>query len=140
MKKLMPFLFLFFVLAIFSACRNKTVVLLSKRWDCMQVDNIVPPNSKMLSAKDSANAEQLKALLQSLNWTFKNNMRYECAINDRVTVKGKYELLENDKIIICTPESKISSNRYIIKSLTADELVLTGNAENTNVVLHFKPH
>jgi hypothetical protein len=140
MKKLMPFLFLFFVLAIFSACRNKTVVLLSKRWDCMQVDNIVPPNSKMLSAKDSANAEQLKALLQSLNWTFKNNMRYECAINDRVTVQGKYELLENDKIIICTPESKISSNRYIIKSLTADELVLTGNAENTNVVLHFKPH
>ena len=140
MKKLMPFLFLFFVLAIFSACRNKTVVLLSKRWDCMQVDNIVPPNSKMLSAKDSANAEQLKALLQSLNWTFKNNMRYECAINNRVTVQGKYELLENDKIIICTPESKISSNRYIIKSLTADELVLTGNAENTNVVLHFKPH
>jgi len=136
----MPFLFLFFVLAIFSACRNKTVVLLSKRWDCMQVDNIVPPNSKMLSAKDSANAEQLKALLQSLNWTFKNNMRYECAINDRVTVQGKYELLENDKIIICTPESKFSSNRYIIKSLTADELVLTGNAENTNVVLHFKPH
>ena len=123
-----------------SSCRNKTVVLLSKRWDCMQVDNIVPPNSKMLSAKDSANAEQLKALLQSLNWTFKNNMRYECAINNRVTVQGKYELLENDKIIICTPESKISSNRYIIKSLTADELVLTGNAENTNVVLHFKPH
>ena len=123
-----------------SSCRNKTVVLLSKRWDCMQVDNIVPPNSKMLSAKDSANAEQLKALLQSLNWTFKNNMRYECAINDRVTVQGKYELLENDKIIICTPESKFSSNRYIIKSLTADELVLTGNAENTNVVLHFKPH
>ena len=66
----MPFLFLFFVLAIFSACRNETVVLLSKRWDCMQVDNIVPPNSKMLSAKDSANSEQLKALLQSLNWTF----------------------------------------------------------------------
>ena len=106
----------------------------------MQVDNILPPNTKMLSAKDSADSEQLKMLLQSINWTFKNNMRYECAINDRITVQGKYELLENDKIMICTPESEISSNRYIIKSLTADDLMLAGNAENTNVVLHFKPH
>lgn len=106
----------------------------------MQVENIIAPNAKMLSAKDSANAEDFKALMQSINWTFKNNMRYECAINERITIEGKYELLENDKIIICTPQSKISRNRYIIKSLTADELVLAGNAENTNVVLHFKPH
>ncbi len=106
----------------------------------MQVDNIVPPDTKSLTAIDSANLEKLKLVLQSINWTFKNNMRYECAVNDRITVQGKYELLEDDKIIICTPESKISSNRYIIKSLTPDELVLTGNAENTNVVLHFKPH
>ena len=106
----------------------------------MQVDNIVQPNTKMLSAKDSANSEQLKDLLQSINWTFKNNMRYECAINDRITVQGKYELLEDGRIMICTPASKISSNRYVIKTLTADELVLAGNAENTNVILHFRPH
>ena len=67
-------------------------------------------------------------------------MSYECAVNSRVTVQGKYELLEDDKIMICTPESGNSSNRYIIKSLTADELVLEGNAENTNVVLHFRTH
>jgi hypothetical protein len=67
-------------------------------------------------------------------------MKYECALNERIMVAGKYELLENDKILVCTPESKNSVNRYIIKSLTADELVLAGNAENTNVVLHFKPH
>ena len=140
MKKIIPLFLFLFVLKFFIACRNKTVVLLAKRWDCVQVDNIIPPNTKMLSAKDSADSEQLKMLLQSINWTFKNNMRYECAINDRITVQGKYELLENDKIMICTPESKISSNRYIIKSLSADELVLGGNAENTNVVLHFKPH
>ena len=133
-------IFLFFILIVFGSCLNKTVALLAKKWDCVQVDNIVPPNTKMLSPKDSADSEQLKMLLQSINWTFKNNMRYECAINDRITVQGKYELLENDKIMICTPESKISSNRYIIKSLSADELVLGGNAENTNVVLHFKPH
>ena len=67
-------------------------------------------------------------------------MSYQCAINDRITVEGKYELLENNKIMICTPVSENSINRYVIKSLTADELVLAGNAENTNVVLHFRPH
>ena len=140
MKKLIPLFLLFFVLMFLGACRNKTVVLLTKRWDCMQVDNIVPPNTKNLTAIDSINAEQVKALLLTLNWTFKNNMRYECATGDRITVQGKYELMADDKIMVCTPESKISSNRYIIKSLTADELILAGNAENTNVVLHFKPH
>lgn len=133
-------LFIIFTAAImFSACRNKTVMLLSKKWDCVQVENIVPAGSKALSAKDSANAEQVKVLLLTLNWTFKDRMKYECALNDRVAVQGKYELLENDKIMICTPESKNGSNRYIIKSLTENELVLAGNAENTNLILHFKP-
>ena len=128
----------FYLILNLNSCRNKTVELLAKKWDCVQVDNIVPPNT-MLSAKDSADSEQLKMLLQSLNWTFKNNMSYQCAINDRITVEGKYELLKNSKIMICTPVSENSINRYVIKSLTADELVLAGNAENTNVVLHFRP-
>ena len=140
MKKLIPIFLFFFVLMLFSSCRNKTVILLTKKWDCVQVDNIIPPNTKTLTAKDSANAEQVKTLLLTLNWTFKDRMKYECALNDRITMQGKYELLENDKILVCTSESKNSINRYIIKSLTADELVLAGNAENTNVVLHFKPH
>ena len=140
MKKLIPIFIFFFVLMFFSSCRNKTVILLNKKWDCVQVDNIVPPNTKNLTAKDSANAEQVKMLLLTLNWTFKDRMKYECALNDRVTVQGKYELQGNDKILVCTPESKSSINRYIIKSLTADELVLAGNAENQNVILHFKPH
>jgi hypothetical protein len=140
MKKLVPFFLLFFMLIFFSSCRNKTVVLLTKKWDCVQVDNIIPPDTKMLTAKDSADLEKLKTVLQNISWTFKNNMRYECALNERITMQGKYELQEQDKIMVCTPESKNSSNRYIIKSLTTNELVLAGNAENTNVVLHFKPH
>ena len=140
MKKIISLFIIFFVLIFFSSCRNKTVILLTKKWDCVQVENIVPPNTKMLTAKDSINAEQVKMLLLTLNWTFKDRMKYECALNDQVTVQGKYELQGNDKILVCTPESKNSINRYIIKSLTADELVLAGNAENQNVVLHFKPH
>ncbi|MEP7236685.1 MAG: hypothetical protein ABI685_02430 [Ferruginibacter sp.] len=137
MKQISCFIFLFLLLI---SCKNKTVQLLNKKWDCVQVDNIVPPNTKMLSSKDSANAEQLKFLLQSIKWTFKDRMKYECAINGRITVQGKYELIEDDKIMICTSESKNSVNRYIIKSLTEEELVLAGNAENANLILHFKPN
>ena len=75
MKKIIQLFILFFVLTLFNSCRNKTVILLTKKWDCVQVDNIVPPNTKMLSSKDSANAEQLKFLLQSINWTFKDRMK-----------------------------------------------------------------
>lgn len=139
MKNFLLLLSGFFLILNLTSCRNKTVILLTKKWNCVQVENIVPPDTKNLSAKDSVNAEQVKMLLLSLNWTFKDRMKYECAWNDQVTVQGKYELQGNDKILVCTPESKNSINRYIIKTLTADELVLAGNAENQNVVLHFKP-
>ena len=139
--KLLKLTFLFVLGTIlFSSCRNKTVLLLTKKWDCVQVDNIVPPGTKFLSAKDSANAEQLKTVLQSITWTFKNNMKYECAIDNRVTVEGKYELLEDDKVLICTPKSKNNINRYSINLLTEDELVLSGQAENTSLTLHFRPN
>jgi hypothetical protein len=140
MKKLIYILPFFILIFSLAACRNKTVILLTKKWDCVQVDNLVPPDAKNLTAKDSANAEQLKELLLTLNWTFKDRMKYECALNERITLQGKYELQGNDKILVCIPESGNSINRYIIKSITTDELVLAGNAENTNVVLHFKPH
>lgn len=140
MKNILLLLSSVYLILNLTSCRNRTVILLTKKWDCVQVENIVPPNTKTLSATDSFNLEKLKTVLQSINWTFKNNMRYECAIGDRVTVQGKYELMADDRIMVCTPESKNGSNRYIIKSLTAEDLVLEGNAENTNVVLHFKPH
>ena len=140
MKKLILIFLLFITLIFFSSCRNKTVQLLTKKWDCVQVNNIVPPGTKFQSPEDSVNAVQLQSVVESINWTFKKNMRYECAINSRVTVQGKYQLLEEDKIIVCTSESKNSINRYIIKSLTENELVLSSGAQSTSVVLHFKPH
>lgn len=140
MKRTASLFLLYLSITFLGACRSKNVVLLTKKWDCVQVENLVPPDAKGLTGKDSADAEQVKAMLLTLNWTFKERMKYECALNERLMVQGKYELLENDKILICTPQSGNSSNRYIIKTLTTDELVLAGNAENTNVVLHFKPH
>ncbi|MEO6539618.1 MAG: hypothetical protein ABIN74_01460 [Ferruginibacter sp.] len=140
MKKLVLILLVFISMLFLNSCRNKTVLLLSKKWDCVQVDHIAPPGTKFLSPKDSADAEQLRSILQSISWTFKDRMKYECSINGRVIVQGKYDLLENDKIMVCTPESKNRVNRYIIRSLTEDELVLNGSAENANLILHFKPN
>ena len=139
MKKLIPLCLFFIPLIFFSSCRNKTVQLLTKKWECVQVENIIPPNTKFQSPQDSANSIQLQTLLQSLSWTFKNNMRYECAIGSRVTVKGKYELMENDKIIVCTPQTKNNINSYSIKVLTENELVLRSLTDNSNIILHFKP-
>ena len=140
MKKIIAIAIVFIMLIFFSSCRNKTVQLLTKKWDCVQVDNIVPPGTKFQSPEDSASAVQLQSVVESINWTFKPRMRYECAISSRITVQGKYGLQENDKIIICTPESKSGINRYIIKSLTKNELVLSSGLQSTSVVLHFKPH
>ena len=137
------FILRFFVVVVtcclFSSCRNKTVQLLTKKWECVQVENIIPPNTKFQSPQDSANSIQLQTLLQSLSWTFKNKMRYECATGSRVTVKGKYELMENDKIMVCTPETKNNINSYSIKVLTENELVLKSLTDNSNIILHFKP-
>lgn len=127
-------------LIFLSSCQNKTIHLLTNTWDCVQVDNIIPPNTKMISKKDSVNAEQLKLVLQSISWTFKKNMKYVCSVNGRITVQGKYELQEHDKIMLCTPESKNCINRYMITALTENELVLSGRAENTSLILHFKSH
>ena len=140
MKKLIPILLVLTSLAFLNSCRNKTVMLFTKKWDCVQVHHLVPADTKFLSSQDSANAEQLKTMLLSLKWTFKGRMKYECELNGRIMVQGKYELIEDDKIMICTPESKNSVNRYIIRSLTENELVLNGSAENANLVLHFKPN
>lgn len=124
---------------LISSCRNKTVELLSQKWDCVQVENIVPPDTRFQSAEDSVNAVQLQSMLQILNWTFTNNMTYSCAVGSRVTVQGKYELIENGSILILTPETKNNINRYIITSLTQNQLILTGSAENAKLVLHFRP-
>ena len=62
--KLLKLISLFVVaLILLSACRNKTVVLLTKKWDCVQVENILPPDTKFQSPEDSANAIDRKSVV-----------------------------------------------------------------------------
>jgi len=125
---------------ILCSCRNDTVHLLTKKWECVQVENMVPPGIKFTSPEDSVNALQLQALVRSLNWTFKKNMRFECAVGERITLTGRYELHESDKVLVCISESKNSINRYHISVLSENELVLKSLSGYNGLVLHFKPY
>jgi len=67
-------------------------------------------------------------------------MEYECAIDSRTTVKGTYEIQDDDKTLVCIPETKNSINVYLINALTENELILSSNINNSRLVLHFRPH
>lgn len=125
---------------LLSSCHNKSIDLISKKWNCVQVENILPPNAKFLSSQDSIDAIRLQTLLKSINWTFFNSLTYECEVNNNITVKGTYEIDEKDRTLVLTPNSRNNINRYIINSLTGNELVLSGSAENKKLVLHFRPN
>lgn len=138
MKNFFSLILILCCLALLS-CQNKTVQLLNKKWDCVQVDNIVSPGTKFLSAQDSTNAIQLQTMLHTLSWTFKDNWQYACSIGSRITVQGSYQLTGDDgKTLILTSQSGNNINRYQINSLTENELVLSGHAANTNLVMHFR--
>ncbi len=140
MKKLITIAAVFIMLIFSGSCQSKTVQLLTRKWDCIQVENIIPPDTKFQSSEDSVNFIKLQSVLQSISWTFKNSMKYECTVGNRITVQGRYELTEKDKMLICTPESNNTINRYVINLLTENDLVLSTNSNNNNLVLHFKPN
>jgi len=124
----------------FSSCRNKTVQLLSKKWDCVSVENLMPADQRFQNAQDSANAIQLQKLVGSLTWTFNDDLGYECAVSGRVVVRGTYELMDNGRVLVCTPSTKNNINRYIVNTLTENDLVLKSSANNSPLVMHFKPN
>ena len=125
---------------LFHSCQNKTEQLLTRKWDCMKVENLDLANERFQSAQDSINTVQLIATLETLNWTFKDDHEYECAIGGQVTVKGTYGLTDDGKTLICTPDTKNTINRYTIITLTENDLVLSTSTGSPPLVLHFKPH
>jgi hypothetical protein len=130
------------VLAVFSfsSCQNKTIELLAKKWDCVKVENLNTGGTGFQSRQDSINSIQLQAVLESLSWTFKTTMEYECSVAGKVTISGTYELSDDDKVLVCTPSTKNTINRYMVNTLTENDLVLSSSTGNTPLILHFKPN
>lgn len=139
MKKATYIALFFFSLIILFSCQNKTVNLLSKRWDFDKMDN-VDVNTKFTSPEDSVATANMQMAMKLLSWEFKKNGDYVCNVGNRVATQGTYELSENDKLLTMTPSSKNTINNYTIKILTENELVLSGLADGAAVTMHFKAH
>ncbi len=126
---------------VLSSCQNKTLQLLNKKWDCVKIDNLDPLDKKTFtSAADSAAADKIESALKDLNWSFNKDGSYLCSVGDKTVTKGTYLLSEDEKILVCTPVSKNTVNRYTITGLTEDELILSNNSNNVELVMHFKSH
>jgi hypothetical protein len=123
-----------------SSCQNKTKQLLVKKWDCVQVENITPAGNKFISREDSVTSVQVAEALKQLSWTFNKNNTYQCSIGSRTTVQGTYEITNDEKKLICTPDSKNTVNSYAISIISESDLVLTSAGTTTPLILHFRPN
>lgn len=124
-----------------SSCQNKTLHLLIKKWDCVKIENLDPVNTKKFaSPEDSTAAAKIETALNELNWTFNKDLSYQCRIGDKTVTQGTYQITEDEKTLVCTPNSRNIVNRYSIIDITDDELVLSNQVNTTSIILHFKPH
>ncbi len=124
-----------------SSCQNKTLQLLNKKWDCVNIENLDPVDTKKFaSPEDSTAAANIESALKELNWTFNKDLGYQCSIGDKTVTQGTYQLTEDEKTLVCTPNSKNIVNRYTIIDITDDELVLSNQVNTTSIILHFRPH
>jgi hypothetical protein len=131
---------LLLIACLFSSCQNKTKQLLVKKWDCVKVENLNPAGNKFTSKEDSVTAVKVEEALKQLSWTFNKNNTYRCSIGDRTTIQGTYEITADEKILICTPESKNNINSYNITAVSESELTLTSTGTSVPLILHFRPN
>jgi hypothetical protein len=127
-----------FCCVVLFSCQNKTVNMLSKKWDYDRIENIDTVGNKFLSPEDSTNNANMQKAMSMLSWTFKKSMDYECAVNNKVTTQGAYKLTENDSTLTLIPSTQTNIRSYYIKSLTPYELVLSSVTNDGVVVMHFK--
>jgi hypothetical protein len=125
---------------LLPSCQNKTKQLLVKKWDCVTVENLTPAGNKFTSKEDSVTIIQVAEALKQLSWVFNKNNTYQCSIGDRITVQGTYKITDDEKVLICTPDSKNNSNSYAITAISESELKLTGAGTLVPLIFHFKPN
>ena len=141
MKKITYFLFIVVAIISFSSCQSKTQKYIVKKWDCVQVENLVPADLHYASKEDSTNATKLETALKALSWTFNSNGTYNCStINGMITVQGTYTISDGEKILTCTSISGNSVNTYTITSIEEFGMILTSTGTQVPIIMHFSPH
>lgn len=125
---------------ILFSCSNKTKSLITKKWDCVQVENVTTTDKVIQTAEDSTIALKIDAALKNLTWTFNSNNTYQCSVGNTITTQGIYKITDDAKTLICTPQSMAVINNYHITAISEEELILTSIGIAVPVVMHFRPH
>ncbi|MEI8059146.1 MAG: DUF4923 family protein [Ferruginibacter sp.] len=125
---------------ILSSCENKYKKLISKKWDCVKIENLASVDENLFNAQDSAAALKIKDALNSLVWTFNSDNTYSCSIGIGSTVKGIYQISSNENLLTLTLVSENNINIYLINNLTETELTLTSRGTQLPLIMHFRPH
>lgn len=135
------FLFLIIPLVfIFTSCQNKTKRLITKKWDCVQVENLAPIDKNFINKEDSAIALKIEEALTALNWTFNANNTYQCSVGSKITVQGFYEIKQDNSLLTCTTLNTNAVNNYLISNISETELTLTSTGTAIPLILHFRPN
>jgi hypothetical protein len=125
---------------ILLSCQDNAQKLITKKWDCVRIENLAPLDKHFVTAEDSIATLKAEAALQSLVWTFNSNNTYSCSVSSGVSVQGTYEISADDKSLMMIPVSKNNTNIYLITSLTENELTLTSTGTSIPLIMHFRPH
>lgn len=125
---------------LLASCQDKAVKMISRRWDCVKIENLQPIDTKFQSREDSVKAIQIQNALLELNWTFTTGKEYRCSIADRTTTSGTYTFEDNGKILTLTPSTANNINSYSVRVLTEQELQLANMVNGTEIIMHFRPH
>ncbi len=128
-----------FAIVFLSSCQSKTQQLITKKWDCVKVDNLDPVDTKFQTQEDSAKVATIEAALKSLSWTFNKDGSYTTSIAGRTNVQGTYLINEKEKILTCITSVNNNTNNYTINSITESDMTLSSVVNRKNVVMYFLP-
>ncbi len=136
----MKYFFYFILLVtIITSCQNKTQQLITKKWDCVKVDNLDPVDTKFQTPEDSAKVAAMEAALKSLSWTFNKDGSYTTSAAGRTIVQGTYTINEKEKILTCITNVNNNTNNYTINSITENDMTLSSVVNRKNILLYFLP-
>jgi hypothetical protein len=135
----MKYFLIAFSIMLFSSCQNKTQQLITKKWDCIKVDNLDPVDTKFQTPEDSAKVATIEAALKNLSWTFNKDGSYTTSTAGRTIVQGIYTINEKENTLTCITSINNNTNTYTINSLTENDMTLSSVVNRKNVVMYFLP-
>jgi hypothetical protein len=125
------------LILLLTSCQNKIQQLITKKWDCVKVDNLDPVDTKFQTPEDSAKVAAMEAALKSLSWIFNKDGSYTTSSAGRTIVQGTYAINEKEKSLTCITSANNNINTYTINALTENDMILSSVVNRKEVIMHF---